>query len=228
VKQGGNDVSVDIEAAIREIADRHTALVNTSVERQLHEMKQEQNDHRMIYNMMGVSEKECALIDEVMVKGRFMMVYAGKFIEEAAVACFASKYPGSTAHVIKNTINDGAKKIEIDCLVQNRDAFEIKWRGGVTDGDSVRKELMRMECIRDAGYKPMRLTFFPSQRDRPQKIYRQLEARCNDLGGECYAGEDAWVFMKDYTDVDLRAIISKNNCWSGKTLRRIVMDNFWN
>jgi hypothetical protein len=68
----------------------------------------------------------------------------------------------------------------VDCLVGS-DALEIKWRDATTDGDHITKEHTRMQAVRDAGYKPVRVMFYYPNREQairiPENIGKPLQER---------------------------------------------------
>jgi hypothetical protein len=156
---------------------------------------------------LGISPDEGKAIDIYQNKGRFLYKYAGAFLESAAKLCFSYKYPQCGTVKIQNTLGIKPKTFEIDCLVENRDAIEIKWRDATTDGDHITKEHTRIKVIATAGYKPIRVMFYCPNRTQAIKIQRTLETLYKGVNGEYFFGDTAWNFIKDYTDVDLKQII---------------------
>src|SRR5437763_12172623 len=110
-------------------------------------MEQDDRSHVLIYQVLGISESEGKLIDVYQNKGRFLYKYAGTFLEKAAKLCFTERCPNSGAVRIRNTMGEKPKTFEIDCLVDDRDALEIKWRDATTDGDHITKEHTRLKVI---------------------------------------------------------------------------------
>ena len=92
---------------------------------------------------------------------------------------------------LPNTIDGSPKTVEIDCLVGNK-AYEIKWKDATTDGDHIKKEHKRVRIIKEAGYTPVRIMFFESNRTQAISIQAKLRNLYNEIGGEYYAGEDAF------------------------------------
>ncbi|GAB7140686.1 ApaLI family restriction endonuclease [Deferribacterales bacterium RsTz2092] len=175
----------------------------------LSDMKSDDNSHYLIYQVLGISTKEGQLIDEYQNKGRFLYKYAGSFLEEATILCFEYKYSMAQRKVkIKNTVGVRPAKFEIDCLV-GKDAYEIKWRDATTDGDHITKEHTRIQAVKNAGYKPVRIMFFYPNRSQAQRIQEMLASTYKGVGGEYYFGDKAWEVIKSRTDVDLLAILKK-------------------
>lgn len=198
---------MSIDNEIRRLADKHAANLKSRVDQRMEEMKSDDTSHYLIYRVLGVADKEGILIDLYQNKGRFLYRYAGAFLEEAAKACFLDKYPESGSVRIPNTFGRRPKTFEIDCLIENRDAIEIKWRDATTDGDHITKEHTRMQTIKAAGYKPIRTMFYYPNRDQAKHIQRTLETLYAGVGGEYHYGDDAWDYIRNYTDVDLREIL---------------------
>jgi hypothetical protein len=149
---------------IRELADRYAAELKRNIGERVADMEQDDQSHVLIYEVLGISKAEGKLIDVYQNKGRFLYKYAGSFLEEAAKLCFKVTFPDSGSVRVPNTRGQRPKTFEIDCLV-GTDALEIKWRDATTDGDHITKEHTRMQAVRDAGYKPVRVMFYyPNQR----------------------------------------------------------------
>ena len=109
---------------------------------------------------------------------------------------------------LPNTIDKSPKTVEIDCLVGNL-AYEIKWKDATTDGDHIKKEHKRIKIIKEAGYVPVRIMFFDSNREQAIKIQAKLKRLYEDIGGEYYSGEDAWNYWEKKTGIDLKKIFEK-------------------
>ena len=172
-------------------------------------MQADDKSHYLIYQVLGITVREGELIDFYQNKGRFLYRYAGSFLEEAAIRCFQCKFPDAQIKVkVSNTIGRSPKAFEIDCLVRN-EAFEIKWRDATTDGDHVTKEHTRAQVIRETGYLPVRIMFYYPNRARAIRIQDTLKTIYIGLGGEYYAGDDAWNYVFTKTDVDLQAILAR-------------------
>lgn len=170
------------------------------------EMKNDNNDHYLIYNALGFSSKEGYQIDYQQNVGRFLYKYAGSLLEELAIECFKIAFPQTKKKVrIPNTIDHSPQTVEIDCLVDHN-AYEIKWKDATTDGDHIKKETKRVQIICDAGYIPIRIMFYEPNREQAILIQSKLKKLYNDLGGEYYSGEDAWNYIRDITGVDLKQL----------------------
>ena len=172
-------------------------------------MEADDNSHYLIYRVLGIATEEGRLIDVYQNKGRFLYKYAGSFLEEAAKLCFLENFPDSGSVRINNTIGQRPKTFEIDCLVQDSDAIEIKWRDATTDGDHITKEHTRMQTVKDAGYKPIRIMFYYPNRAQAQKIQKTLETLYAGVDGEYHYGDDAWEYVKKYTGIDLIGVLQQ-------------------
>ena len=169
-------------------------------------MKADDKSHYLIYQVLGISDKEGHLIDLYQNKGRFLYKYAGSFLEEATKLCFLETFPESATTKIPNTLGSRPKTFEIDCLEGNN-AIEIKWRDATTDGDHITKEHTRIKVIKEAGYKPIRVMFYYPNRTKATKIQTTLETLYKGVGGEYYFGDSAWKYVKDRTKIDLKQIL---------------------
>ena len=198
---------MDIEQEIRRLADKYADNLKARVDERVEEMEADDNSHYMVYQVLGITDEEGRLIDIYQNKGRFLYKYAGSFLEEAAKACFLAKYPDSGSVRIPNTIGQRPKTFEIDCLVENRDALEIKWRDATTDGDHITKEHTRMQNVKNAGYKPIRVMFYYPNRTQAQRIQKTLETLYAGAEGEYHYGDNAWQYVHDYTGIDLKKIL---------------------
>lgn len=198
---------VEIENDIRELATKYATRLKSKINDRIIEMEEDDNSHYLIYQVLGISITEGNKIDVYQNKGRFLYKYAGSFLEEAAKLCFKEKFDNSGAVRIPNTIGQRPKTFEIDCLGEDKDAIEIKWRDATTDGDHITKEHTRIKVISDAGYKPIRVMFYYPNRSQAIKIQRTLETLYNGIGGEYYFGDDAWDYIFNYTHVSLKKIL---------------------
>lgn len=170
------------------------------------EMQKDNTDHYMVYNALGFTSEEGYQIDYQQNVGRFLYKYAGSMLEELAIQCFKLEYPDSQQKVrLPNTIDSSPKTIEIDCLVGNK-AYEIKWKDATTDGDHIKREHKRVRIIREAGYIPVRIMFFEPNRAQAISIQAKLKNLYNEIGGEYYAGEAAWNYMRRETGINLKRL----------------------
>jgi len=193
---------------IRLLADRYAAELKQSIDTRVTEMDDDDRSHVLIYAVLGVSESEGKLIDVYQNKGRFLYKYAGSFLEEAAKLCFKHAFPKSGSIKIANTQGQRPKTFEIDCLV-SKDALEIKWRDATTDGDHITKEHTRIQVIRDAGYKPIRVMFYYPNRTQAMRIQQTLESLYKSVKGEYYFANTAWKYVENRTGVDLLGILQE-------------------
>ncbi len=201
-------VSVAIEEAIRLVARKYADSLKKVIDIRLEEMKDDDKSHFLIYQVLGISDREGQLVDEYQNKGRFLYKYAGSFLEEAAKLCFLEIYPESGSVRILNTQGRRPKTFEIDCLVGS-DAIEIKWRDATTDGDHITKEHTRIQAVVDAKYTPIRVMFYYPNRAQAIKIQQTLETLYKGVGGQYYFGDSAWQYVKTRTGVDLFKILTK-------------------
>ena len=193
---------------IKELADQYACELKKQVDLRMEEMKDDDTSHYLLYQVLGVSNKEGSLIDTYQNKGRFLYKYAGAFLEEAAIICMQYKYPDSTKVRIPNTLGLRPKTFEIDCLV-NGLAHEIKWRDATTDGDHITKEHTRVKVIQAKGYTPIRVMFYYPKRAQAKRIQETLETLYNGIGGRYYYGDRAWEYIHSYTGIDLLGILKR-------------------
>ena len=198
-----------IDDKIRALAEKYTNNLKARVDKRVEEMESDDQSHFLIYRVLGIAHKEGKLIDVYQNKGRFLYKYAGSFLEEAAKMCFLEKYPLSGSLKIPNKLGLRPRTFEIDCLIENRDAIEIKWRDATTDGDHITKEHTRVQNIKAAGYRPIRVMFFYPNRQRAQRIQKTLETLYIGIGGEYHYGDNAWDYVEKYTGVDLNEILKQ-------------------
>ena len=196
-----------ISRKIKSLAQKYSDNLKSKIEARQEEMKTDDNSHYLIYRVLGITTQEGQLIDAYQNTGRFLYKYAGSFLEEAATLCLNYKFPDGIKTKVVNTIGQRPKTFEIDFLNEN-DALEVKWRDATTDGDHITKEHTRVQVIRAHGYKPIRVMFYYPQRDQAIRIQATLKTLYAGVEGEYYGGEDAWNYLRDYTGVDLKAILN--------------------
>lgn len=191
---------------IRALADRYAAELKRGIDQRVAAMEQDDRSHVLIYQVLGVSEKEGKQIDVYQNKGRLLYNAAGRFLQEAAMLCFNKKFPKSGRASVPNTHGRRPKNFEIDCLV-GKSALEIKWRDATTDGDHITKEHTRMQAICDAGFKPVRVMFYYPNREQAVRIQQTLESLYKSVRGEYHCADAAWDYVKRRTGVDLLGIL---------------------
>ena len=201
------ETAPDIESRIRALANKYADTLKQRMDKRVEEMEEDDNSHYLIYQVLGVSDKEGRLIDIYQNKGRFLYKYEGSFLEYAAKLCFLENFPESGSIKIPNTLGQRPKTFEIDCLVDNKDAIEIKWRDATTDGDHITKEHTRMQNVKEAGYKPIRVMFYYPNRTQAQRIQKTLETLYAGAGGEYHYGDNKWDYVREYTQVDLKGLL---------------------
>lgn len=197
-----------IEQKIRELARDYSQRLKANIDTRLQEMKTDDRSHFLIYQVLGISDREGRLVDEYQNKGRFLYKYAGSFLGEAAKLCFLEKFSKSGSVRIPNTQGRRPKTFEIDCLV-GTDALEIKWRDATTDGDHITKEHTRIQAIVEAKYTPIRVMFYYPNRVQAIRIQQALETLYKGVRGKYFFGDAAWKYVKDRTGVDLFGILQK-------------------
>lgn len=201
--------SIKVKNDISILANRYKDKLQTQITSRISEMESDNNDHYLIYSVLGVSLGEGKLIDEYQNKGRFLYKYAGSFLEDATLLCFESKFPELQKKCrIENKLGTKPKTFEIDCLVNNN-AYEVKWRDATTDGDHITKEHTRAKSIALLGYTPIRIMFYYPNRTQAMRIQDTIKDMYTGLGGLYYFGDDAWNYVKQTTDVDLRAVLKE-------------------
>jgi len=193
---------------IRALADRYAAGLKRSIDARVVEMAGDLRSHALIYEVLGVSEAEGNLIDVYQNKGRFLYKYAGSFLEEAAKLCFKRAFADSGSIRVPNTRGQRPKTFEIDCLV-GKDALEIKWRDATTDGDHITKEHTRIQVVRDAGYRPVRVMFYYPNRAQAMRIQQALGSLYKSVEGEYHFADAAWDYVKNRAGVDLLGILKE-------------------
>lgn len=198
-----------LEEKIIELANTYSKTLKEKMNERVSAMEEDNTSHYLIYKVLGVTSKEGKLIDVYQNKGRFLYKYAGSFLEEATILCFEEKFSQTQRKVkIPNKLGSRPKTFEIDCLV-NKEAYEIKWRDATTDGDHITKEHTRVQNIKNAGYKPIRIMFYYPNRNSAIRIQETLQTVYAGVDGKYYFGDSAWDFIKKETGVDLLKILEK-------------------
>ena len=198
---------MNIQETIRKVADRYASELAAKMSSREEQMESDDKSHYLIYQVLGVSNQEGKLIDVYQNKGRFLYKYAGAFLEEATFLCFKEAYPKAKKFQVENKLGRRPKQFEIDCLVK-RDTIEIKWRDATTDGDHITKEHTRIRAIKQQGYKPIRIMFYYPNRDQALRIQETLKTIYAGIGGEYYAGDDAWNYVYKRTRINLKQILT--------------------
>lgn len=197
---------MNIKEKIEKLAQKYSLELKKNIDSRVKEMEKDDKSHYLIYYVLGITAEEGEKIDTYQNKGRFLYKYAGSFLEEAACLCFLDKFPQAKKHKINNTQGKRPKQFEIDCLIDS-DAIEIKWRDATTDGDHITKEHTRIQVINTSGFKPIRVMFYYPNREQAMKIQETLKTTYRGIGGEYYAGDEAWDYVKEKTGIDLKKIL---------------------
>jgi hypothetical protein len=198
----------NLKNKIKELAEIYASNLKIKIDERKEAMKSDDNSHYLIYRVLGIKTKEGELIDIYQNTGRFLYKYAGSFLEEVATLSLNFKFPDGIKTKVENTLGQRPKTFEIDFLNGN-DAIEVKWRDATTDGDHITKEHTRVKVIKGFGYKPIRIMFYYPQRDQAIRIQETLKTIYAGVDGEYCGGDDAWVFLKAYSGVDLKAILTE-------------------
>ena len=194
--------------SIKNLAEVYSANLKGKIEARTEEMKADDNAHYLIYRVLGISLEQGQLIDSYQNTGRFLYKYAGSFLEASATLCLNYRFPEGIKTKVENTIGQRPKTFEIDFLNDN-DAIEVKWKDATTDGDHITKEHTRVQVIKNHGYKTIRIMFFYPQRAQAIRIQQTLKTLYAGVDGEYYGGDEAWDFLKTYSGVDLKAILTE-------------------
>ena len=199
----------DIKQRIKALAERYRNELAIKLSSRNEEMESDDNGHYLIYQVLGISDKEGKLIDVYQNRGRFLYKYAGSFLEEASILCFEEKYPKAKRKLkIKNTLGSRPSTFEIDCLHAEM-AFDIKWKDATPDGDHITKEHTRIKVIKKKGYTPIRIMFYYPNRDQAKRIQDTIKTLYEGLKGHYYSGDKAWEYLKKHTDIDLKEILEE-------------------
>jgi hypothetical protein len=198
----------NLKNKIKELAETYASNLKEKINKRKEAMKSDDNSHYLIYRVLGIATKDGELIDIYQNTGRFLYKYAGSFLEEAATLCLNFNFPDGIKTKVENTLGQKPKTFEIDFLNGN-DAIEVKWRDATTDGDHITKEHTRVKVIKGQGYKPIRVMFYYPQREQAIRIQETLKTLYAGVDGEYYAGDEAWSFLKTYSGVDLKAILTE-------------------
>ena len=198
----------DLKNKLKELAGIYASNLKERIEERKEAMKSDDNSHYLIYRVLGITTEEGELIDIYQNTGRFLYKYAGSFLEEAATLCLNYKFQDGIKTKVENTLGQRPKTFEIDFL-NGTDAIEVKWRDATTDGDHITKEHTRVKVIKGHGYKPIRVMFYYPQRDQAIRIQETLKTLYAGIEGEYYGGDEAWNFLKAYSGVDLKAILTE-------------------
>jgi ApaLI-like restriction endonuclease len=197
---------MDIKQKIYELVDKYSRELQGKMSTRVEEMKSDDKSHYLIYRVLGITDQEGDLIDIYQNKGRFLYKYAGTFLEEVTFLCFKERFPQTQKMRVENTLGQRPKQFEIDCLI-DQEAIEIKWRDATTDGDHITKEHTRIQAIKTHGYKPIRVMFYYPNREQAQRIQATLKTIYDGVGGEYYAGEEAWTYVNKRTAINLKDIL---------------------
>jgi hypothetical protein len=198
----------NLKNKIKELAETYASNLKEKIDERKEAMKSDDNSHYLIYRVLGITTKEGELIDIYQNTGRFLYKYAGSFLEEAATLCLNYKFLDGIKTKVENTLGQRPKTFEIDFLNGN-DAIEVKWRDATTDGDHITKEHTRVKVIKGHGYKPIRVMFYYPQREQAIRIQETLKTLYAGVEGEYYGGDEAWDFLKNYSGVDLKVILTE-------------------
>ncbi len=195
-------MSDKLHSILDEIIERNRSAVQRSVEERRAEMAGNNIEHLKLYELLGFSQKEGTKIDLYQNIGRFVYKYAGALLEEASLAVLGHAKTGQSIR-IPNTVSQNPKNFEIDFYVEaDGRAHEIKWRDATTDGDHIRKEHNKIQCMVDAGMTPVRIMYYMPNRQQAIRIQERIIAAYRETG-EAHIGRGAWDYIRDYAGFDL-------------------------
>ena len=183
-----------------------------ALEKGMHERRESlanvNGQHLEVYELFDIPKDEGRKIELYHNLGRLFYNAVGRLLQDTTQAVI-SHTKGGKSIKIPNTISSSPKKFEIDSFVeQDKKAHEIKWRDATTDGDHVRKENHKVQCIVQQRMIPVRVMYYMPVSVQAIKIQTKVLAAYRQHG-EAYVGEDAWSYIKDYTGVDLHAYLYK-------------------
>ena len=124
------------------------------------EAKVDDNSRYYIYLVLSVTEEEGKPTDVCQNRGRFLHKYAEPRLKEVAQARFLDRYSVAGSRLIPNALGPLPQTHEIDHLVSERDAIEIKWHYATIDGDHTTKEQTRMQNAITVIYNAIRVIFY--------------------------------------------------------------------
>ncbi len=178
-----------------------------SLQQRRQDMNADENDHYIIYRSIGIEADEAKELDWVQNKARFVYRSTATIVEKALLHAFISRCAGALSKVkINNCAGVSPKTFEIDCAV-GQNAYEFKWKDATTDGDHIAKESARVKAVCDAGFRPIRLTMFQTERSRAICIQERMRHLYDSLGGLFLTGREAWSHVESVTGVDVYAAI---------------------
>lgn len=199
-------MTAKLRSTLDEIIEHNQRLLHQKIKERRREMTKNRIEHFRLYELLGLSEEEGRKIDLYQNIGRFVYKYAGALVEEATVAVLRYTKGGESIR-IPNTISQNPKKFEIDFFVRSDNkAHEIKWRDATTDGDHVRKEHNKIQCIIAAGMIPVRVMYYMPNRKQAIRIQEKVILAYREHG-EAYIGKDAWKYIRKYTGFDLNTYL---------------------
>ena len=195
-------MTVKLRSTLNEIIDRNRTSLHQRIQERRKEMAKNSVEHLRLYEVLGLSEEEGHKIDLYQNIGRFVYKYAGALIEEATLAVLQHSRDGESIS-IPNTISQNPKKFAIDFFARkDNKAHEIKWRDATTDGDHIRKEHNKIQCIVKAGMMPVRVMYYMPNRKQAIRIQEAIIAVYRKHG-EAHVGREAWDYIREYSGFDL-------------------------
>jgi hypothetical protein len=166
-------------------------------------MEQDEQSHVLIYQVLGISQEEGKLIDVYQNKGRFL--YKNMPVRSLKRRrSFASRRSFLTPVRFGFQIRTAKSQSSSEWIVWWA-AMLWKSSGAMPPrmGDHITKEHTRMQAVRDAGYKPVRIMFYYPNRDQAMRIQKTLESLYKSVRGEYHYADAAWAYVKRRTGVDL-------------------------
>ncbi len=196
------------EEDLRVIVTQHRDGLAKAVMARRRELLEDDTRHHELYRMLGVPPAECEPIDLYQNVGRFVFKYAGALLEYVTRALLDEAGDGGPIS-IPNTVSANPKRFEIDCYTKlDNKAHEIKWRDATTDGDHIRKETNKIASILEARMVPVRIMYYMPVRTQAIRIQERILDTFRS-SGEAYVGDDAWAYVKNYSGIDLEALLKE-------------------
>lgn len=189
-------------ASLNEIMQKQIPALEEGMRQRRELLANAHGQHMEVYDLFNISQDEGRRIELYHNLGRLFYNAVGRLLEGTTQAVIKYTKGGESIR-IENTISNAPKTFSIDAFVQqDNKAHEIKWRDATTDGDHIRKENHKVQCIVERQMIPVRIMYYMPESDKAAQIQNKVIAAYRQQG-EAYVGKDAWNYIKDYTGVDL-------------------------
>ncbi len=152
----------------------------------------------------------------------FAETYASNLKEKIDMRKEAMKSDDNAHYLIYRVLGITTKEGELIDIYQNTGRFLYKYAGSFLeeaatlclnykfpDGIKTKvKKHTRVKAIKGHGYKPIRVMFYYPQREQAIRIQETLKTLYAGVEGKYFGGDEAWDFLKTYSGVDLKAILT--------------------